>query len=84
MGSTFDLRQDVFPPNWVAISCAKFLDILKAQYDTTASPSDSMASSLDSTTSSSHAASNDLFRDPKLVGEAPASQAESFTVEDEL
>jgi len=84
MGAPFDARPDLFPSHWLAISRSTFLDILKTRYDNI-SPSPSLSDGvLEPSTSCSHAPSNDLFRDPKLVGEVHPPQAKSFTVEDEL
>lgn len=84
MGTPFERRPDLFPPDWVAVSRGKFLEILKTQYDNIPTESTSAVSSSDALAPPPPTASDDLFRDPDLVGEDPIPDLEAFTVEDEL
>lgn len=70
MGITFDLRTNFFPPQWVTLSRARFINILKTQYNDPSTPSP-MASPpsppLAPLQSKSKLKSSNLFRDPNTA-----------------
>lgn len=84
MGAPFALWPSLFPSDWLAVSRTRFIEILKAKYDDQMASSSPITSSSAPSTSQSQTRTNDLFRNPKLVGTAFATETEVYTVEDEL
>jgi hAT family C-terminal dimerisation region len=85
MGTTFDLHPALFPSSWLALSRAKFIEMLETQYDDIPASAGTSNTSLAPPEPHLQSRSDDLFRNPKFVGTASANdRLETFTIEDEL